>query len=188
MATINRATALQVLKSRNSSFVSFRTITEQTTFNKGRGEKSMLAVTGIDPTKIVKITSLTALCGKAVDYETLVQNRELKSVEGLKKPTFEAEARKWGTRIDGVEVQHNGKQYVTLHCVANNKPKVEHLYEGKPFDINDSKFDQWRKEKEEGARQMASGVSEHNVVVYRDYSLDSIQAFTVDKEVYQIEA
>lgn len=183
---ITAAAALALFKEFNSTFASFRTMTPQTTLNKGRGANSMLAMTGIDPDKIVKVSSFTALVGTRVDYQTLVQNRQLKAVEGLKAPTFEAEERRWGYRVDGVEVRNDAgtKQYVTLHCVANSRPHVVHLYEGNEINLNDSMFDPWRKEKVEGARQLEAGVI--NPVIYRDYDLANIVGFTIDKESYQI--
>ncbi len=184
MKQITEAVALKILKSIGSSCVSFQMETEQSSLNKGRGASAMVEVLGVDPDEIVKHTSLVALVGTNVNYQTLVENRLVKesALNEVEAPSFTAENRKWGERVDGVEVQHKGESYITLHCVMNNVPQVKHTYKGKEIDLKDNKFNPYRKpEKVEGARQ---GLDKP--IIYRDYALSSVKAFTTGGETYFI--
>ncbi len=187
MKQLNETEALELLKARPSTFVSFQMETKQTCFNKGRDTKanpkaSMLSALNIDPDKIVKHTTLIGLVGTKVSYQSLVENRLAKEsdMKGIDTPDFESKGRKWGERIDGVEVVHKDEKYITIYFVANNVPRVNYTYEGKDIDISDAKFDPFRKpETEEGVLQ---GLD--NPIVPRDYKLSSVSAMTVSGETF----
>ena len=192
MPTITKEKALEILRSKPSSLVSFETQTDANLFNKGGrgGLEPMIDAVNVDPSRIVKHTEFTGLIGTKIDYGTLVENRLAKEADlkGTEVPDFNAKPRKWGTRVDGVLVEHekNGvtKQYVTIHCVANNVPKVRYSYKGAEFDHKDSKFDSWRKKKSAPKTQVEAGIE--NPVVYRDYDLDSIVSLRVGQVTYNI--
>lgn len=193
MPTITKTKALEILRSKPSSLVSFETQTDASLFNKGGrgGLDPMIDAVGIDPTRITKHTTFVGLVGTKIDYGTLVENRLAKEADlkGTETPDFSAKPRKWGTRVDGVLVEHtdkkgNEKQYITIHCVANNVPSVRYSYKGVEFDHKDTKFDPWRKKKSAPKTQIEAGIE--NPVVYRDYDLDSIVSITVGGETYNI--
>jgi len=187
MKQVNESEALALLKAKPSTFVSFQMETAQDCFNLGRDTKanpkgSMISSLNIDPEKIIKHTTLTGLVGTKVSYQSLVENRLAKEsdLKGIDTPDFESKGRKWGERIDGVEVVHNELKYITIYFVANNIPKVTYTYEGVDLDIKDAKFDPYRKpEKAEGALQ---GLDKP--IVPRDYKLSSVNAMTLSGETY----
>lgn len=191
MPTITKAKALEILRSKPSSLVSFETQTDGNLFNKGgRGSEPMVDAVNVDPSRIVKHTKFVGLIGTKIDYGTLVENRLAKEADlkGTEVPDFSAKPRKWGSRVDGVLVEHTKndvvKQYVTIHCIANNKPSVTYSYKGQPFNHKDSKYDTWRKKTSAPKTQLEAGIE--NPVVYRDYDLDSIVSMTVGGETYNI--
>jgi hypothetical protein len=190
MATITKAKALEILRSKPSSFVSFETQTKATLFNKGKGENAMIEVVDIDSTRILKHSKFVGLIGTKVEYEKLVNGKGNKEAD-LKGAIFEgfsAKPRKWGSRVDGVLVEHEkdgvAKQYVTIHCVSNNKPHVSYSYKGKPFDATDEKYDTWRKKKSAPKTQLEAGIEA--TITYTDYDLDSIVSIKVGGETYNI--
>jgi len=193
MPTITKTKALEILRSTKSSLVSFETQTDANLFNKGGrgGLAPMIDEVGVDPTRITKHTNFVGLVGMAINYETLVENRLAKEsdLKGVETPDFTAKERKWGNRVDGVLVEHtdkkgNEKQYITIHCVANNVPQVRYSYKGTEFDAKDSKYDDWRKKKSAPKTQLEAGIE--NPIVYRDYDLDSIVSIKFGGETYNI--
>jgi hypothetical protein len=194
MPTITKAKALEILRSKPSTLVSFETETPANLFNKGgtKGTEAMIDSVNIDSTRIVKHTTFVGLIGTKIDYGTLVENRLAKEADlkGTETPDFTAKPRKWGTRVDGVLVEHTDKkgvekQYVTIHCIANNIPQVRYSYKGAEFDHKDSKYDTWRKKKSAPPKtQLEAGIE--NPVTYRDYDLSSIVSIKVGGETYNI--
>ena len=193
MPTITKAKALEILRSKPSSLVSLESETDANLFNKGGrgGLEPMIDKVNVDPTRIIKHTTFVGLIGTKVNYETLVENRLAKEADlkGTEVPDFSAKPRKWGTRIDGVLVEHtdkkgNEKQYITVHCIANNVPNVRYSYKGVEFDHKDAKFDPWRKKKSAPKTQLEAGIE--NPIVYRDYDLESIVSMTIGGETYNI--
>jgi len=100
---------------------------------------------GIHPKEfgtLVKKSEYVGLIGTKISYEVLVNNKLIKEADlkGLENPSeFEAKPRNWGTRINGVLVEHTNKagefkQYVTVHRLAANKPKVVYELDGKVCD------------------------------------------------------
>jgi len=151
----------------------------------------MIDAVDVDSTRITKHTKFVGLIGTKIDYGTLVENRLAKEADlkGTEAQDFTAKPRKWGTRVDGVLVEHEkdgvAKQYVTIHCIANNIPTVSYSYKGKEFDHKDSKYDTWRKKVSSKPKtQLEAGID--NPVVYRDYDLDSIVSIKVGGETYNI--
>ncbi len=193
MSTITRKKALEILRSKPSSLVSFETETSANLFNKGGrgGLEPMIDAVNVDSTRITKHTTFVGLVGTKIDYGTLVENRLAKEADlkGAEAPDFTAKPRKWGTRVDGVLVEHtdkkgNEKQYITIHCVANNVPKVRYSYKGAEFDHKDSKYDPWRKKKSQPKTQLEAGIE--NPIEYRDYDLESIVSIKVGGVTYNI--
>jgi len=193
MPTITKAKALEILRSKPSSLVSFETQGKASLFNKGgtKGTEAMIDAVDVDSTRITKHTKFVGLIGTKIDYGTLVENRLAKEADlkGTEAQDFTAKPRKWGTRVDGVLVEHEkdgvAKQYVTIHCIANNIPTVSYSYKGKEFDHKDSKYDTWRKKVSSKPKtQLEAGID--NPVVYRDYDLDSIVSIKVGGETYNI--
>lgn len=173
------------------TFISLKTKTTQTTLNKGgrKGIPAMFESLSINPDTINKYTNIVGLVsGSGVSYQDFVNNRLNKEAKDAGKPkaqlTFEAGERKWGTKINGSNalVEHKGAYYLVLYCMANNKPMVEHRYNGKLIDLKESRFDQWRKpEKKEGDNQGTD-----NPIIVRDYKFESIKEITLNKTTYKI--
>jgi len=173
------------------SFVSLKTITNQSTLNKGRGATSILESLGIDIADIEKHTSLVGLLsGGAVGYQDFVNNRLTKEAKEKGKAkaqlTFEAGERKWGKHLENCNaiVEHKGALYLVLYCMANNKPTVDHTLDSQAINLNESRFDQWRKPaKKEGENQ-----GTENPIVVRDYKFSSIKEITIFGESYKVVA
>jgi len=173
------------------TFISLRAITKQSALNKGgtNGTPSLFESLSINPDTIKKHANIVGLIsGGAVAYQDFVNNKLDKEAKNAGKPksqlTFEAGVRKWGTKVNGSNalVEHKGNNYLVLYCMANNKPIVEHRYNGKILDLHESRFDTWRKpEKKEGANQGTD-----KPIVVRDYRFDSIKEITINKTTYKV--
>jgi len=173
------------------AFVSIRSITKQNSLNKGgtMGKPSLFESLNINPDTIKKHSnSVGLISGGAVSYQDFVNNRLNKEAKDAGKPkaqlTFEAGPRKWGTKVNGTNalVEHKGANYLVVYCLANNKPIVEHRYNSQILDLNESRFDTWRKpEKNEGDNQGAD-----NPIIVRDYKFESIKEITINKTTYKV--
>jgi hypothetical protein len=146
--------ALVLEKIVGNTFARITYTTDQTVLNKGRGAGAMETVLGINPDNIRKHGEMVvSIPGTKTSYERFVNGRLKK--EG-KPANFVVAPRPWGEHLAGHQglVTHKGKMYLNCLCVANGKPTVEYTYNGKTIDLNDPKFDAWRKPaKVEGARQ-----------------------------------
>jgi hypothetical protein len=193
MKQITESQALEILKSRSSSFASVTYRTPQDKLNKGRDTKanpkgSLATALSMDFDAIYKTTTANVLVGTKISYQTLVENRLGKEsdLKGVETPDFESAGRTWGNRIDGVEVEHKGERYATFYFVSANIPQVSYDYNGLPIDLDDAKFDEWRKPvKEEGGRQIEAGVDK--VIVPRDVNIGNILKISVGGETYEIQ-
>jgi len=176
---------------KGATFISLRTVTKQTSLNKGgtKGTPGMFESISINPDTIKKYSNMVGLIsGGGVSYQDFVNNRLNKEAKDAGKDksqlTFESGPRKWGTKVEGTNalVEHKGKNYLVLYCLANNKPIVEHKYNSKVFNINESRFDTWRKpERNEGDNQ-----GTEKPIVVRDYNFESIREITLNKTTYKI--
>ena len=148
METLNHAELAIKLSTVKSSFVGLKTETAQSSLNKGRGKSAMVESIGVNPDNIKKLTALVGLCGTGVTYQDMVNNRLAKeNANSQISVTFEASDLPWGEWVKGAEkclLKHNGKFYLRVYCVANNSPKVSHIYEGNEIDIKEAKFNPWR--------------------------------------------
>jgi hypothetical protein len=186
MNTLNHTELALKLSNVKSSFIGLKTETAQSSLNKGRGKNTMVESIGINPDEIKKLTSLVGLVGTGVTYQDMVNNRLAKeNADSQISVTFEASELPWGEWVKGAEkclLKHNGKFYLRVYCVSNNKPKVSHIYEGAEIDIKDSKFEPWKKaEKSEGENQ---GLE--NPIVVRTYGFESIKEITLGGETFQV--
>ena len=169
-----------------SSFVGLKTETAQSTLNKGRGKNSMVESLGINPDEIVKHTKLVALIGTNVTYQDMVNNRLAKeNADSQLNVTFESADLPFGEWVNGAEkllIKNGDKLYLRVYCVANNKPTVEHIYNGSSINLMESKFDSYRKpDKKDGENQ---GLEKP--IVVRTYGLDSIKEITIGGMTYEI--
>lgn len=171
------------------TFTSLKTVTTQSALNKGRGASSMLESIGVNPDDIEKHTYLVGLIsGGAVSYQDFVNNRLEKEAQAKGKKhaqlVFSAGERKWGTHVNGCNalVEHKGQYYLVLYCMANNKPQITHTLNSQPINLNESRFDQWRKpEKKEGENQ-----GTENPIVVRDYKFSNIKEINIFGESYKV--
>ena len=188
MNKISTNEALSILKSKPSSFASVTYESSQDKLNKGRGKgNTMLEVLGIDPDKIVKRTTATVLVGTKISYQTLVENRlgREADLKGIEAQDFDSAPLPWGEKVDGVEITHKGEQYVRLYFVSANPSIVSYTYEGKEIDLNDAKFDAFRKaEKIEGQKQIDAGIDK--VVVPRTVNIGNFKGMTYGGQTYEI--
>lgn len=192
MPNISIADAVTLFSNTKSSFVSLETVSEQKEINKTNGERAadkkvlFEDAFGIKHESIEKRTKFVGLVGTAIQYEDLVNNRLLKEAvaDGKKKAqlTFSADERKWGKRVNGAIVEHNGEYYLTVLCVANNVPTVTYEVAGKPFDPKDSKYDAFRAAPKKAPTNQALD----NPVIYRDYKMTSVKKFSLGGQTYEI--
>jgi hypothetical protein len=93
---------------------------------------------------------------------------------------FEAQPRKWGTRLPHSPfVEHKGKLY--LETKVQNVYGTQYLLDGK--EVTKDEIREWLRPKpEEGARQ---GVE--NPVILRDFSLESIREIRVGGEIFTLD-
>lgn len=107
-------------------------------------------------------------------YENSV-NRQRKR-EGL-EPDFEAEPRRWGTRLRGTPlVEHNGRYYLELKVEKTQNPT--YWFDGK--EIKKEELEAFMSEHSEGNQ----GVEKP--VVLRDYKLENIRKVRMDGQEYEI--
>jgi hypothetical protein len=186
MNTLNHTELALKLSTVKSSFIGLKTETAQSSLNKGRGSSAMIESIKINPDEIKKHTSLVGLCGTNVTYQDMVNNRLAKeNADSQITVTFESSELPWGEWVAGAEkclLKHKGNLYLRLYCVANNKPKVTHIYEGAEINLDDSKFNPWKKaEKSEGENQ---GLEKP--IVVRTYAFESIKEITIGGETFKI--
>ena len=171
---------LNALKSRTSSFVSINSTTEAKLL-VGKCK----AVFGKHPNemKIIKHTEMVGLVGTKVDYGTLVENRLIKEADlkGTDSQGWEKEERRWGERVDGVHVTHKGADYITVHCVSANIPKVRYELDGKECDAEMVKKIKSCLSSSSSKKQAEAGIEKQ--VTYRDYKLTSINSIKVGGEI-----
>ena len=188
MKQVTQIEAIALIESKSSTFMNITYTTSQDKLNKGRGKgKTMVEILGIDPDMIRKTTIANVLVGTKISYQSLVENRIAKEADlkGIESQDFESAGRTWGVRRSGAIVEHKGEYYLTAYFVSANLSKVSYDYEGNTIDLNDAKFDQFRKaEKVEGNRQIDAGID--RVVVPRDINIANIVKFTLGGETYEI--
>ena len=171
---------LNALKARTSSFVSINSSTEpKLLVGKCKAEF------GVHPSELnlIKHTTMVGLVGTKVDYATLVENRLIKEsdLKGTEASSWEKEERRWGERIDGVEVQHKGSTYITVHCVSANKPIVRYELDGK--EVDEITLAKIKKCFSDSSSKKQENAKIEKQVVYRDYKLSSINSIKVGGEV-----
>lgn len=176
-------------KLKGATFVSLRTETTQTSLNKGSGVNAMIETINVAPDKIRKHTDFVGLiAGGTISYEDFVNNRLLKEAKDKGKDkaqlTFESGSRKWGEHYKDSPalVHHKGAKYLVVFCVANNEPKVKHLYEGSVIDLTEARFDRYRKP----AHKEGENQGTKSPIVVRDYKFDNIKEITIFKETYKV--
>jgi hypothetical protein len=157
--------------------------------NKKTGkEKKTLLESGFDMANISKWTKSRYLFGK-LNFEDLVNHRLTSEAKDKGKDksqlSFKGEKRPWGERVSPTLVTHKGKFYLTAYPITRNSkvtPDVEYRNSGVAFDIDDSKFDEFRPPaKVEGANQGTK-----DAVLYRDFGFDSIIEVTLNKDTIRL--
>ena len=167
-----------------SSFIGIKALTTQRALNKGRGANSMITKLGIDPDGIQKEFIGTVYCGS--DYQKLVNNRLKK--EGKPEIVFEAgemSGVEWIAGAEGKVLRNSSGnlQMRTYPDLSNNKPITGYVYDGKPLDIKDAKFNEYRKpfNEAEGDNQ---GLDKP--IKPRNYGFKSLLEVTLDGETFQV--
>jgi len=174
---------LNTLKGYTSSFVSFNSETEpklavrkfQANFGKHPNE-----------VKLVKFAKVVGLIGTKVNYQDLVQNRLIKGADlkGTEGPDLRAESvPDWKERVDGVETRHktSGQQYITVHCVAAQKPIVHYELDDKVLSDDEVKLLKECLPKSSSKKQEDAGIEKP--VIYREYKVQSMKQIKVGGEV-----
>ena len=183
MKTINSQKLADLVRTYNSTFASIVTETDPKMKKGGRsGVAKFEDAIGRDPSKYRKVAKATVLIGAKVDYTTLVENRVVKTTDNFKEDV-EVKERKWGEKIDGVEVQHKGESYIIAHFVANNKPQVSYQYDGKDIELTDKEKEYLPKPKI-SSTQSDAGLTEDTQIIHREYKCSSIKAITIGGETY----
>jgi len=179
----NMSNILNTLKNYQSSFVSFEAETEpklavgKFQANFGKHPKEV---------KLVKFAKVVGLIGTKVNYQDLVQNRLIKEADlkGQEATDFKAESLPdWKERVDGVETRHKSKgtQYITVHCVANNVPKVRYELDGKELSAEEITLLKECLPKSSSKKQEEAGIEKP--VIYREYKVQSMKQIKVGGEV-----
>lgn len=182
MKTIKATELANFLRNYKSTFVSLITETDPKFKKGGRGGVTKFVdAIGRDPSKYRKVSKLVGLVGTSVDYSILVENRAEKQGNGA--DSVEIKERKWGVRVDGVEVTHKDESYIVLHFVANNRPQVSYKYDGEDVELTD-KEKEYLPAKKISSTQKDAGLTEANQIVHREYKCSSIKAITVSGETY----
>jgi hypothetical protein len=193
MKFVTKEEAVAILRGYVSAFVSFRTATECSKFNKSvrkdvedaKSYPKFVTKFGYEPEEVTKFSSFTSLVGTAVDYGMLVQNRTNKEslANGVVAPTFVPKPRTWGERVDGVLVTHKGGLYITHHFVANNKPKSEYADpSGKEIFPKEGDFALYLKPKSTTISRQTCA----DEIETRDFKVESIISFSVGGETYTL--
>ena len=164
-------------------------IQKQTHLNKGAGKNAMKVILGIDPDKIVKITSGTAILAIGQSYREAIINNALKNINAPELTNSEIKElisiifgdykpkdRQWGEHVkndplSNAIIENYGKKYLVLYFYGS-KSKVTHLYEGKEIDLKDPKFDRYqkpaKKENEVAKQHIAEKLEKLNSFFKRD--------------------
>ena len=80
MATITKAKALEILRSKPSSFVSFETQTKATLFNKGKGENAATKTAKKQGFTVTKGETEMPADSKVKDYKSLWNKKKKRKV------------------------------------------------------------------------------------------------------------
>jgi hypothetical protein len=121
-------------------------------------------------------------------YENSVNNR-LEKI-GLEKD-FVAESLPWGHWVEGLEnkvIEHKGKHYLRMYEVANQKPKVRILLDGK--EVTDSKILEqilgFVPQKQSSQKQAEHGLEAEKQTKPRNVAFENIVAIKCGNLVYHI--
>jgi len=174
---------------KGSTIISMRAETKAK-INKGTGASAMVETIGINPDHIIKYTDRVGLINNSnvVTFEDFVNNRLVKEAKAKGKKTpqlkFTAGPRTWGTRSKEcpVLVEHDGKIYMTIFCVTNNKPKVTHKYEGEVIDLQEARFDAYRSAEKKSKNNQGT----EKAVDVRDYTMSNVKQVTIFKKTYNL--
>lgn len=183
----------RLLNLKGATWCSIKAITTPDIFNKGgRKVEPMLEAIKMNHDGFRKHTKMVGLisCGD-VSYQDFVNNRLEKEAKEAGKDrsqlTFSATEHKWATRVENSNavLEHkykHGQYYLVVFCVANNKPITMYSYDNEFVDVDDTKFDLWRKPpKTEGNNQ---GTKERFVV--KTYAFTSLEEITLNKETFKV--
>ena len=181
--------SLEILKGIKSAWVAL-TLNTIAKMKKG-GRSGVLPITeatGREAEGYRKVSNLVGLIGTAPDYAKLTKGRLAK--HDLDHEAWLTSPRKWGKNIDGVEVQHFGKDgmthhYVIFHAVANNKPKVHFEYAGEQIELTDVEKEYLPKSSE-SKKQQEAGLSKEEQIVHREVEIVNIVDFTHNGTKYVI--
>lgn len=117
---------INTLKTANT-FARFQTSTKPAFKAPKSNDARFFAQTGCHLEDVRKHSVFTGMIGTNLDYVSLVNNRVTKEMKNdgctdkeieLTIKGLEEGQRAWGTRVDGVEVEHKGQQYVTVYFMT----------------------------------------------------------------------
>jgi len=132
---------------------------------------------------VMKFVSLSA--GFGWDYNTRPEKQMAR--EGLDPNDWEAEGRKWGTRINRFLVEHTNKAgehnfYLTVHPI---QPLAESVYHIGDKVLDKADIAPYIPPTSHSAKQEDAGIEKE--IIYRDVKVDGIRKLVMDGEEYIIE-
>lgn len=142
---------INILKTANT-FARFQTSTKPKFKAPKTNDARFFEQTGCHIEDVRKHSVFTGMIGTNLDYVSLVNNRVKKEMQSdgctdkeieLTIKGLEEGQRVWGTRVDGVEVEHKGEQYVTVYfmnCSENAEDetirKMERVHRTRSYYFN----------------------------------------------------
>jgi hypothetical protein len=176
---------IECLEDNKATWISLRTETKQNKLNKGKGTDAMSTKLGINPEEIFKHSTSVVLVGS--NYEKMVNNRLKKECAGTGvEVVFESQGLKGRTWVEGAEgkvmMNAEGEYLIRTYPVSNNKPTSNYIHKGAEIDLNDPKFNPYRKpDSSKGSNQ---GLD--NPVPVNDYKFASIKQITISGVTYDV--
>jgi len=126
--------------------------------------------------RLMRRTTINPICGKSIDYLSIVNRRKDKQGEERIK---EVQPRKWGVRIDNSPfVFHKGNYYLETLCTG--KAKTQYYLDGCPIDKDDAQ-QYLRPRKEADTYNLGD-----DKPIWRDIKLTNINSVTMDGQAYHV--
>ena len=191
---------INILKTANT-FARFQTSTQPKFKAPKTNDPVFFERTGCHFDDVRKHSVFVGMIGTNLDYVSLVNNRIKKEMKNdgctdkeieLTIKGLEEGRRVWGTRVDGVEVEHNGRQYVTIYFMACSENaedetirKMERVHRTRSYYFNqrtgevlDSQIvKEYLAEKNQNLDRQAGN---QVLIAPRDFGLDSILSVKIN--------
>lgn len=147
-----------------------KTIKGNTFFSFQALTKPQQRKTGNPYDEILKLSTINASTG--FDYEANVQAQQVR--EGL-PPDFQAQARKWGTKLSEVLIEHEGKFYIRCRVLKTLDDPIFFGRRGqKLIKVQKTEIEAWL-----SPARRASTQNTEKEIVYRDFLVQNIRSINI---------